>query len=203
MGPVRFHKPLPVPPSVLDGALGGVDPVDMAEAAHRTAAVVVGRGRENDDPEVTARLVGLVRELGLATVAEMWADRPARSLPGVLWRLYLLNEWVPRAPTQVADAFTVGSAHAEVYRVIAGVAEPPNPDDLQRLTGSILTGVFEGDLATALDRAAAFCHVVAVGLAGPDGGEVPEDQVRRAARLQSTARDLQASAGLWRRGDLT
>ncbi|GAA1146190.1 hypothetical protein GCM10009583_15160 [Ornithinicoccus hortensis] len=202
MGRVRFHKPLPVPPSALDAALGAVDPIDLAEAAHRTAAVVVGRGRATDDPEVTARLVGLVREIGLATVAEMWADRPARSLPGTLWRLYLLHEWVQRQPEQVAAAFGAGSAHAEVYRVIAGVAEPPHPEDLRRLTSAILTGVFEGDLATALDRAAAFCHVVAVGLAGPDGSEVPEDQVRRAARLQSTARDLQASAGLWRRGDL-
>lgn len=202
MGPVRFHKPLPVPPAALEGALGGVDPVDVAEAAHRSAAVVVGRGRASDDPEVTARLVGLVRELGLATVAQMWADRPARSLPGALWRLYLLHEWVQRQPAEVARAFTAGSVHAEVYRVIAGVAEPPNPQDLQELTGSILTGVFDGDLATALDRAAAFCHVVAVGLADPDGGEVPAEQVRRASRLQLTARDLQVCAGLWRRDDL-
>lgn len=200
---VRFHKPLPVPPSVLDGALGGVDPIDVAEAAHRTAEVVVGRGRASADPAVTARLVGLVRELGLATVAELWADRPARSLPGALWRLYLLHEWVQQQPAEVARAFTEGSRYAEVYRVIAGVSEPPHPEDLQELTGAILAGVFDGDLATALDRAAAFCHVVAVGLAGPDGGDVPPGQVRRASRLQATARDLQVSADLWRRGDLT
>lgn len=200
------HKPALVPPELLEATASGPDPMELVEAAHRTAAVVVGRGRASDDPALKARLVGLVDQVGLSTVAEMWADRPARSLPGALWRLYLLHEWVERQGVEVGRAFMAGSQHAEVYRVIAGVAEPPQPEDLQTLTGQILAGVFDGDLATALDRAAAFCHVTAVGLAGPGDppGEEPEvDQVRRAARLQSTAEDLQACARLWRAGELT
>lgn len=194
----------------------GSNPLEAAEAAHRTAALIVARARaeSSEDPELTARLVDLVSDVGLNTVAEMWADRPARTLPGALWRIYLLHEWVTRQPDQVGRAFTAGSAHAEVYRVIAGVAEPPRPEALSSLTTEILTGVFTGDLAIALERAAAFCHVTAAGMAdladGPDpgdgdhGGELTGTglSLARAARLQGTARDLHAAASLWRAGEL-
>src|SRR5215216_5092872 len=72
------------------------DPAETTEVAHETAAVLVGTGRAAHDPELTARLVALVADLGLSTLAELWAARPARSLPGALWRLYALNEWVQR-----------------------------------------------------------------------------------------------------------
>lgn len=196
-----FHRPTLRPAEVLEEVAGGIDPLEAAEAAHRTAELVVGRGRSGD-PALTARLVALVEEIGLSTVAEMWADRPARTLPGALWRLYLLREWVQRQPEEVARLFAGGSAHAEVYRAIAGVAEPPDPASLRELTEQVLTGVFAGDLAIALERAAAFCHVLAIGLTEPGTEEVEADQVRRAARLRDTADDLTASARLWRTGDL-
>lgn len=202
----EHHRPAVVPPRWLDEVASGPDPMEVAEAAHRTAAVVVGRGRANDDPQVRERLIGLVDELGLATVAQLWADRPARSLPGALWRLYLLHEWVGRQGEEVGRAYMAGAVHAEVYRVIAGVAEPPRPEDLRELTGQILAGVFDGDLAIALERAAAFCHVMAVGLGGTEARTSGTDEdavvVRRAARLQSTGADLQAAARQWRLGDL-
>ena len=49
-------------------------------------------------PQVTARLVTLVDDLGLSPVADLWSARPARSLPGALWPLYALREWVRRSP---------------------------------------------------------------------------------------------------------
>lgn len=196
-----FHRPTLRPAHVLEDVAGGIDPLEAAEAAHRTAELVVGRGR-GADPALTDRLVRLVEELGLSTVAEMWADRPARTLPGALWRLYLLHEWVRRQPEEVGRQFAAGAAHAEVYRAIAGVAEPPEPEGLRRMTEQILTGVFTGDLAVALERASAFCHVIAVGLADPAAEDVSPGEVRRAARLRDTADDLTACARLWRRGDL-
>lgn len=198
-----FHRPTLRPAEVLESTAGGIDPVEAAETAHRTAELVVNRGRDRrTDPEVTGRLVRLVEELGLSTVAEMWADRPARTLPGALWRLYLLHEWVRRQPDEVGRQFSAGAAHAEVYRAIAGVAEPPRPEALRRLTEEILTGVFTGDLAVALERASAFCHVMAVGLVDPAAEDVPAEQVQRGARLRDTADDLAACARLWRLGDL-
>ncbi|WP_022925952.1 hypothetical protein [Serinicoccus marinus] len=200
----HFHRPTLRPPDRLEDAGGGADPLELAEAAHRSAELVVGRGRAESagDHELTSRLVGLVGEVGLATVAQLWSDRPARTLPGALWRLYLLHEWVLRQPEEVGRQFAAGSGHAEVYRAIAGVAEPPDPDGLRHLTEQILGGIFTGDFAIALERASAFCHVMAVGLAEPGGGDIPTKQVNRAARLRDTADDLTACARLWRLGDL-
>ncbi|WP_298752466.1 hypothetical protein [uncultured Serinicoccus sp.] len=200
----RFHRPTLRPPDRLEDASEQVDPLEVAEAAHRSAELVVGRGRAESaqDSELASRLVGLVGEVGLATVAQLWSDRPARSLPGALWRIYLLHEWVLRQPEEVGRRFVAGSGHTEVYHAIAGVAEPPDPDALRRLTEQILGGVFTGDLAIALERASAFCHVMAVGLADPGDDDIPSDQVTRAARLRDTADDLAACAGLWRLGDL-
>ena len=42
----------------------------------------------------------------------MWAQRPARSLPGALWRLYALREWVRTDADRAATDFAVGQGVA-------------------------------------------------------------------------------------------
>ena len=70
---------------------------------------------------------------------------------------------------------------------------------MRAVADAILRGVFAGDLALALERAAAFCHVVSSGRADISPGS---RAVVTAARLQDMARDLAAAARLWRSGDL-
>jgi hypothetical protein len=203
------RRPALFGPAAMDAQAGALDPAHMTEVAHETAAVIVGTGRAAQDPALTTRLVDLVEELGLATLAELWADRPGRSLPGALWRLYALREWVRRDPLGASGDYAAGVAFADVPHVVAGVAEPPGPEELRALTDAILTGVFAGDLAIALERASAFCRVVAAGRAHRaddiDEGDPlhASAQTRRAASLLTTADDLQACARLWRRGDLS
>jgi hypothetical protein len=187
---------------------GGADPAELAEAAHATATALVTAGRSTNDPETAHRLVRLMDEVGIDTVAEMWADRPARSLPGVLWRLYALREWVCRDPDGAAVDFRAGEQRAEVARVVAGAAEPPTPEAMRRLLDEILGGVFRGDLAVALERAGAFARVVATGRAcraddcGDSDPGTAAELTRRSASLQRTAEDLEAAAKLWRTADL-
>lgn len=207
-GPHRPRRPAPLPFAAMDSLGHSPDPSKASEVAHETAAVLVGTGRSTHDPALTSRLVGLVEELGLATLAELWAGRPARSLPGALWRLYALREWVARdAPGASAD-YAAGIRFADVPHVVAGVAEPPGPREVTALTDAILTGVFEGDLAVALERAAAFCRVVAAGRAARadeyDGIDpaTATAQTRRASAMLSTGADLEICARLWRHGDL-
>ncbi len=197
-------------------SLGGsdsLDPARVTEVAHETAAVIVKTGRAAHDPQLTARLVALVDDLGLSTVAELWAERPARSLPGALWRLYVLREWVRRDPVGASADYTAGIRYADVPHVVAGVAEPPGPAEVQELTDAILTGVFDGDLAIALLRASSFCRVVAAGRAqrandaeAGDSAEIDPQwgsaHTRRAASLLTTGDDLEACARLWRQDDL-
>jgi len=187
---------------------GGADPAELAEAAHATATALVTVGRSSEDPEAAERLVHLMDDVGIDTVAEMWADRPARSLPGVLWRLYALREWVRRDPAEAALDFQAGQHLAEVARVVAGAAEPPTPEALRQLLDAILGGVFRGDLAVALERAGAFARVVATGRAcraddcGDSDPSTATELTRRSASLLRTAEDLEAAAKLWRTADL-
>lgn len=202
------RRPAYCAPAALDAHASAADPALVSEVAHETAAVIVGTGRSAHDPQVTTRLVSLVEELGLSTVAELWADRPARSLPGALWRLYALREWVQRDPVGASVDYSAGVRFADVPHVVAGVAEPPGPAQVSALTDAILTGVFEGDLAIALDRAAAFCRVVSAGRASRADEDDQQDptgagrRTQRAAAMLTTAEDLEICARLWRADNL-
>jgi hypothetical protein len=195
------------------GGSESLDPARVTEVAHETAAVIVKTGRAANDPQLTSKLVALVDELGLSTLAELWADRPARSLPGALWRLYALREWVRRDPLGASADYAAGIRFADVPHVVAGVAEPTGPVEIQALTDAILTGVFDGDLAIALERASAFCRVVAAGRAQRANDADADDSAaidplwgsahtRRAASLLTTGDHLEACARLWRQDDL-
>jgi hypothetical protein len=191
-------------PAAIEAVGVAFDPMQEIEAAHQTAAVLVHAGRAAHDPTVTARLVDLVEELGLSTVADLWAHRPARTLPGALWRLYVLREWVQRDAVAAALDFATGRAAAPVPHVIAGVAEPPTPEGLRALLDAVLHGVFSGDLAVALERAGAFCRVVVAGRVTraddvePADPEAANALTRSSSSLLQTAEDLEAAAVLWR-----
>ena len=197
-GPPRPRRPSFQPPAALEALANRSDPFGDLDAAHETAAVLVHTGRAAHDPEVTRRLVDIVDEVGLDTLAQLWAARPARSLPGALWRLYLLREWTRADPDGAAREYAAGIRFAEPDHVVAG-ADPPGPEEIRRMSDDILRGVFVGDFAVALERAAAFCRVVSSGRAEIGAGP---RELRQAARLQDMAADLAAGAALWRAGAL-
>ena len=191
-------------PREADEIPGELDPALRGEIAHTTAAAIVHRARASEDPEVVARLVRLVEVEGLDVVAALWADSSADTLPGALWRLYALREWVRRDPDTVAERFRLGVAAVPVHEVVAGVVTPTGPDDVRSVVDAVLSGVFAGDLAVALERAAAFCRVLAVGAAFDadyvdtvDTGHAGR-LTRGAASLVRTAEELERAAGLWR-----
>ncbi len=213
----RAHRPALLDATSLDSfAEARLDPAQITEIAHETAAILVRTGRAAEDPEITEKLVGLVDELGLDTVADLWAALPARSLPGALWRLYVLREWVRRDPVGAGADYAAGVAQADVAAVIAGAATPSGPEAMRALADAILRGVYDGDVAVAFDRAGAFCRVVAAGRATrepdegrPDGRgeslsaeELSGRHARSAAAVQTMGEDLAACARLWRHGRL-
>ncbi len=91
--------------------------------------------------------------------------------------LVLLRSWVYADPVAVAREFEAGRAQAQVARVVAGVADPPGPDELQAMVDEVLRGIASGDFADVLFRAAAFARVVATGRATLP--EVGDGEVRR------------------------
>src|ERR671914_315024 len=94
---------------------------------------------------VADRLLHLADNEGIEAIAEVWSGSPADSLAGCLWRLYLLRSWVYADPVGVARGFEAGRSSAPVARVVAGVADPPGPDQLQAMIDSVLRGIASGD----------------------------------------------------------
>lgn len=201
----RPRRPAMLSPAQADELPGDLDPALRSEVAHTTASAIVHQGRRGgDDPELVARLVGLVEAEGLDVVAAMWADSPPRTLPGALWRLYVLREWVRRDPQTLAERYRLGVTAAPVHEVVAGVAEPTGPGELRGMVDAVLSGVYTGDLAVALERGAAFCRVLATGAAFDadylEGADASAAQrlTRGASSLVRTADELEEAAGLWR-----
>jgi hypothetical protein len=87
---------------------------------------------------------------------------------------------------------------------VAGAPTPAGPGEIDELADRILRGLFEGDFAIALDRAAAFCRVAAAGassIADDQEATNPErarELTTRALRLTTTADELAACARLAR-----
>lgn len=189
----RPRRPSYLDPAALEAIGDRTDPVAALHAAHESAAVLIRHGGATDDPAVVERLIALVDEIGLSTLADLWASRPARTLPGALWRLYLLREWMVHDPQGAAREYTAGIRFTEPNHAVAGV-DPPGPDEVRRVADQILRGAFTGDFAVALERAAAFCRVVSSGRADITAGT---RAVTQALRLQEMADDLSACARLW------
>jgi hypothetical protein len=191
----NHRRPAFFSPSALEAHGPAYDPTEQIHVAHETALALVHAGRAAADPAVTQKLVALVDDIGLSTLAELWSQRPARSLPGALWRLYVLREWVQRAPDEASREYAAGIRFTGPNHAVAGAAEPPGPQEMSRVIDEVLRGVFEGDLAVALERASAFCRVVSAGRADISSGAATAQQ---AANMFVMADDLAACARLWR-----
>src|SRR5512144_2512055 len=189
----RHRRPALPGAAHFDAIQGGEDPAARSEAADRCATLLVRGARDQADEEVVARVVSLADTEGLDTLADLWAGSPADSLAGCLWRLYLLRAWVYADPAAAAREFDAGRRHTPVHEVVAGVVDPPGPDEVRQLTDLVLRGVVQGDFADTLYRAAAFARVVAAGRAHAGAGHAGTgyDSDLSAARLLTLAEQLE------------
>lgn len=204
-----FHKPVMRAGSMFDVAFGSVDPAERSRVAYATASALLNRVRAEADPETVDKLVEFTAVHGIETIADLWSQSPARSLPGTLWRIYLLQLMVHKDPTTAALLYERGRAELpSADAVIAGAPTPASPAELMNLADTILRGVFEGDFASALERAASFCRVEAAGATHVADDYEPTEPQRaselttRALRLSTYAADLSTAAKLWRSGHL-
>jgi hypothetical protein len=171
--------------------VGGEDPARVSEAADRAANLLVRGARRTDDPAVAERVLRLADTEGIETIAEVWSGSPADSLAGCLWRLFVLRSWVYADPGTVAREYDAGRRTAQVAQVVAGVADPPGPDELRTMVDAVLRGIAGSDFADVLFRAAAFARVVATGRAVLD--DATEEEV---ARMLVLAEQLEAAGHL-------
>lgn len=205
----HFHKPTKFPGSRFDTFHGGDDPAHLSRVAHDTANALLERVRAHPDPGIVERLVAYTDDHGVDAIAELWSRASPRSLPGALWRMYLMRALVRQDPSGVSLLYQRGSeVSATIDPVVAGAIAPTGPEELVQLADTILRGLFTGDFAVALDRAAAFCRVASDGATSmADDVERTEpdratELTTRALRLSRTAAEFTACARLWRAGSL-
>jgi hypothetical protein len=200
----RHHRPLLPGAGQFETLPGDADPAVRSEAADRCATLLVRGAHDTADEEVVSRVVHLAETEGLDTLADLWSGSPADSLAGCLWRLYLLRSWVYADPAAAAREFDAGRRHTPVHEVVAGVVDPPGPDEVRQLVDKVLRGVVHGDLADTLYRAAAFARVVAAGRAhiGSAHASSPYDSDISASRLFTMAEQLEQAAVLEVEGHL-
>lgn len=227
-GSPRPARPGQLDQMMADNIAGGADPAQINEMSHASAAALLDRVHHTQDAALVERVLTLVDREGVDVIAELWSSAEPDSLPGILWRLYLLRTWMRKNRESIARLWRTGEPVATTASAIAGVDQAPTEDDIAHTADSILAGAFTGDFAVALERAAAFTDVVALGLRiearnmiarlkaaeGSDSSDSGISAMEKQARMKSsrlmhtagnlfvTAKDFRHGANLWRRGKL-
>ena len=163
-GSPRPSRPGQLDQMMADNIAGGADPAQINEMSHASAAALLDRVHHTQDAALVERVLTLVDREGVDVIAELWSHAEPDSLPGILWRLYLLRTWMRKNRESIARLWRVGEPVATTASAIAGVDQAPTEEDIAHTADSILAGAFTGDFAVALERAAAFTDVVALGL---------------------------------------
>ncbi|WP_292672136.1 hypothetical protein [Nocardioides sp.] len=184
----QHHRPMRPGAGFFAEIDAGADPALLSEAADRAANLLVRGARATDDPAVAERILHLADTEGIETIAEVWSHSAADSLAGCLWRLFLLRSWVYADPLGVAREYDAGVVRAPVAQVVAGVAEPPGPEELKTMVDEVLRGIAASEFADVLFRAAAFSRVVATGRA-----VLPERSEPDVQRMLVLAEQLEAA----------
>jgi hypothetical protein len=204
-----FHKPTQYSGDKFDTYEGGEDPAQILRVAHDTAHALVDRARATEDPEVIDRLVAYTDANGIDALAELWARSNPRSLPGALWRIYLLRLLIRQDPAGTSLLFQRGLDELQtIDAMVAGAPQPTGPEEITELADQILRGLFRGDFGVALDRAAAFSRILAAGCtsladdAEPVNPDRATELTTRADRLALTGEEFTACARLYRSGNL-
>ena len=205
----EFHKPTQFSGSKFESLKGGEDPAQISRIAHETAQALLARVRESPGQEVVDRLVRYTDEHGIDAVAELWSRATPRSLPGALWRIYLVRLLIRQDAEGTAYLYQRGiDVAVTIDPLVAGAAVPTGPAEIILLADEILRGLFTGDFAVALDRAAAFCRVIGTGCASlADDLDSTEpgrssELTTRALRFSTTAQEFTSCARLWRSDSL-
>lgn len=204
-----FSRPVFRPSATFDRLFASEDPAEVSRAAHATATTLLARAREDEDPATVERLIAFTASHGIDDIAQLWSRSPAKSLPGALWRMYLMQLSIHDDPQTAALLYERGRHELRTTdAVVSGAPMPAGPEELVTLIDAILRGAFTGDFAVALDRTAAFCRIQASGSTHlADDYETTEPErasafTTRALRLASFADDLAVASRMWRRDEL-
>jgi hypothetical protein len=182
-----------------------MDPAEISAIAHETARLLVSRSRDSRSEELVARLVTFSDVNGLDTLAQLWAHALPTSLPGALWRLYLVRAVLRRNPEDATQLFERGVDDlGTIDPVVAGAPNPLTVEGLAELLDEILRGAFTGELSDALARASSVARAVSAGAISFSwvSEEHAEYFTTRSLNWSVIADELRRAASLARQGTL-
>ncbi|BDA64675.1 hypothetical protein NSA19_01625 [Actinomyces bowdenii] len=202
----QFHRPARLDPEAAEQIEGSADTAVASELAHRAAQALIGGFPSEGQEELITRdgVVAAVAANGVDAVAELWADSPATTLPGTLWRLFLLREWIRRDPQLVARRYATTldlsndkGAKSRFEDALAQANPAPAPEELRERIDTVLAGRLEGSvaaLAPLLRLAAGFLRALAAGShpvwIEDDADELAHRVTRRDSALLATAEEF-------------
>ncbi|XCB29378.1 hypothetical protein RQN30_09110 [Arcanobacterium hippocoleae] len=157
MSGIQPRRPAQLKPEQMELIQGEADTAFSSELAHTCAQVIIPLPTAHAlDTETIARVKALIQTEGVDLLAEAWVTSPEDSLPGILWRGYLLREWIRRFPDEAIGRYTAS-------RKYFAVQEPEKldlvrePQDLQAVWDEVFAGDYRGDFAQVLRDSARFC----------------------------------------------
>lgn len=176
---------------------GAEDAASSSEVAHLVAQTLLGIEKESD--ENVQRLRQLLESGGIDTVSELWSTSPAGTLPGTLWRLYLIYQWYLRDPQLVNERFQQGLAALEIGDIFSREHSDKSVANLMdKLAALWQAQTSIAELAPLLDRVSDFLQVLASGVSAEwikdSRDELADSVTLRPQALLQTADDLKLSA---------
>ncbi len=202
-----FHRPASLDQAEAEAIVGDEDPAAESEIAHTTAWALMGVPNADFDEKAVKELQQSVRKEGVDIIAAAWSRSPDFTLPGALWRIYLMWQWHQMNPVVLQDRYDEG-IKALTDQGLDVSNEPPLADVIRAVEGVLAGYASEDDLAAVLEGTAEAMRVMAAGVRfGPewiteDGHVLAHTVTRRPQALLDTAKELDASAQQARAGTL-
>lgn len=154
------RRPAQLRPEQIELIEGESDTATNSELAHTSAQAVVPLGqRHSQDEEVIERVRKLIETDGVDVLAESWVDSPDDSLPGILWRGYLLREWIRRYPEEAQSRY---AAAREAFRDSEPekLEQVEEPTKVREMWDEVLKGNFRGDFEEVMRVSARFTDFI-------------------------------------------
>lgn len=205
----RPRRPAQLDDEQIEAIEGEADVAYNSDLAHTSAQALVSLGRNHagQDEEAIKRIIALVDDEGVDVLAEIWVRSPEDTLPGILWRGYLLREWIRREGRSVADRYEAVVAllreHGEDG--VLKVSMTPKPGTVLQEWNSVLAGTFEGsfeDVLTDSARLTNFLGELDPVWIAQDEDSLATSVTRRDRALIETAKEFRHAASLTASGML-
>lgn len=203
------RRPAQLTDEQIEAIEGGSDVAYNSELAHASAQALIPMGRNyiEYDLEVRGRILKLAEVEGIDVLAETWVSSPETTLPGILWRGYLLREWIRRDSAIVAKRFT---ASCEAIRAHGKegeqkIAQTPEPSVVAEQWDAVFSGHFDGYFDEVLRDSARLTDVLATlstTWIDSDDDELATRVTRRDKAMELTSREFRHAGDLALHGGL-